>query len=113
MQISKINTYSAIAKSYQNKNNLVFKGVPNPQKTFSMSSSEFFNKYGGYKGIITYNQILMLKDVAEKSQKNGITPNLAIAFFADPLMDKMVATSQDDLLKGKASWSQIDDLDSV
>ena len=114
MLISKINTYSSIAKSYQAKTNQTFKGnLPSPQKCFSMSDSDFFYKYGGYKGIITYNQILSLKNIADQSQKNGYTPNLAIAFVADPVMDTLVATSQNELLKGKAKWTIIDDIDNA
>lgn len=115
MLISKINTYSAVAKNYQSKKNTPsFKGnIPDPKKCFSMSDSDFFYKYGGYKGIITYNQILTLKDTAEKSQKNGYVPNLAVAFFADPVMDKLVATSQEDLIKGQAKWITVDDIDNA
>ena len=113
MLISKINAYSAIAKNYQTKTNPSFKGVPNPQKCFATSNSDFFYKYGGYKGIITYNQIMSLKNLAEQSQKNGYIPNLAIAFFADPVMDKLVATSQEDLIKGNAKWTAVDDIDNA
>ena len=114
MMISKINSYNAIAKSYKTKTSPTFKGnTPSPQKCFSMSDKDFFYKYGGYKGIVTYNQIISLKNIAEQSQKNGNIPNLAIAFFADPVMDKMVATSQSDLLTGKAKWIEIDDLDNA
>ena len=115
MLISKINTYSAVAKSYQTKKaNPTFKGnVPDPKKCFAMSNSDFFYKYGGYKGIVTYNQILALKNIAEESQKNGAVPNLAIAFFADPVMDKLVAVNQDNLIKGNAKWISVDDWDNV
>ena len=115
MLISKINAYSTVAKSYQpKKTNQVFKGnIPDPKKCFTMSDSDFFYKYGGYKGIVTYNQILALKNTAEESQKNGVVPNLAIAFFADPVMDKLVATNQDNLIKGNAKWTDIDDLDCL
>lgn len=114
MLISKINTYCINSKNCTyNKNNQNFKGLPSPQKSFNMSNNEFFYKYGGYKGIVTYDQILSLKNVAEQSQKNKNIPNLAIAFFADPVADILVAASQDDLLKGKAKWTQIDDIESV
>ena len=112
--ISKINAYCAVSKNYQSKKaNLPFKGVPSPQKSFAMSDNEFFYKYGGYKGIVTYNQILSLKNVAEQYKKNGFIPNLAIAFFSDPVSDVLVATSQDELLKGNAEWTKIIDFDSL
>ena len=114
MLISKINTFNANSLKYQNKKQVSFKSnTPNPKKCFDMTDSEFFYKYGGYKGIVTYNQILALKNTAENSQKNGMIPNLAIAFFADPVADKLVATSQDDLSKGNAKWSEIIDWDSL
>ena len=68
MLISKVNVYTANAKAYQTKAQ-TFKGkLPEPKKCFEMSNNEFFYKYGAYKGIITYNQILSLKNLAEKYQ---------------------------------------------
>ena len=111
MLISKINLYTANTKNIQAKKiTQAFKGnIPDPQKCFEMQNDEFFNKYGGYKGVITYNQILALKNKAEKSQQQGHIPNLAVAFIADPVMDFLYVTSQTDLIKGKAKWTDISD----
>ena len=113
MLISKVNVYTANAKAYQTKAQ-TFKGkLPEPKKCFEMSNNEFFYKYGAYKGIITYNQILSLKNLAEKYQKNDYVPNLAIAFVADPVEDFLFATNQDKLIKGKAEWTDISDYESA
>ena len=115
MLISKINFYTPATKILPTKQGSVsFKGnIPEPKKCFELSSEEFHGKYGGYKAILTQNQIKALKKMSEHYEKKGVTSNLAVAFFPDPVADIFVATSQDDLIKGSAKWQKITDFSSL
>jgi uncharacterized membrane protein (DUF485 family) len=117
MLISKINSYSAIANNYQAKKNATtpsFKSYPSPKECFNKySSSDFFYQYGGYRGIITYNEIMAMKNLSEKSKEKGMSPNLAIAFIADPVLDTILVTSQDEMNSKQGSeWIDISDEDA-
>lgn len=115
MLISKINACCSKVNACQTNNmKTSFKGIlPSPKKCFDMPSDEFFYKYGGYKGIISYEQIMALKNLSEETKKCGMNSNLAIAFVADPVDNGLFATSQDDLIKGTATWTMISDYDSM
>ena len=115
MLISKINFYTPYAKTFPTKQGkLSFKGeIPEPKKCFELSAQDFHGKYGGYKGILTQNQIKALKKMSDHYGKQGVTSNLAVAFFPDPVADIFVATSQNDLIKGDAKWQKITDFDSL
>lgn len=115
MLISKINFYTPYVKSFPVKQGVVsFKGnIPEPKKCFELSNEEFQAKYGGYKAILTQNQINALKKMSQQYEQKGVTSNLAVAFFADPVADIFVATSQNDLINGNAKWQKITDFDSL
>ena len=115
MLISKINFYTPYAKCLQTKQGTMpFKGsIPEPKKCFELSNDELYAKHGGYKAILTQNQINALKKMSEHYEKKGVTSNLAVAFFSDPVADIFVATSQNDLIKGDAKWQKITDFDSL
>ena len=51
--------------------------------------------------------------MSDNYAKQGVTSNLAVAFFDDPVTDTFVATGQNDLIKGNAKWQKITDFDNL
>lgn len=102
MLISKINSYSAIANNYKTKNvtQPAFKKIlPEPKDCFQYTNQELLKKYGAHAEIVTYNEIIAMKNMAEeKSKPNGYIPNLAIAFWEnEPVGAHLMAVSQDEM----------------
>lgn len=118
MLISKINSFSAIANNYKTKNvtQPAFKSFPTPKECFNKYSTvEFAKQYCGYRGIITYNEIMALKNMSEESKEKGLSPNLAIAFWEnEPIGAHLMAVSQDEMNSKKgADWIEITDFDAI
>lgn len=118
MLISKINSYSAIANNYKIKNATqpAFKKIlPAPKDCFQYTNQELLKQYGAHTEIVTYNEILAMKNMAEeKSKPNGYIPNLAIAFVNDPIKNFLFATIQDEMNSKQGSeWIEITDEDSI
>ena len=116
MLISKINSYSAIANNYKTKNvtQPAFKAFPKPKECFNQYSGyDFFHDYGGYRGIITYNEIIALKNMSEKAKEKGLSSNLVFAVTSDSVSNYYFAASQDEMNYGNAEWTDITDMDSI
>ena len=117
MLISKINSFNAIANNYKTKNATqpAFKKIlPDPKDCFQYTNQELLKQYGAHTEIVTYNEILAMKNMAEKCKEKGYIPNLAIAFVGDPVKNFLFATSQDEMIFKKGTeWTEITDEDSV
>lgn len=118
MLISKINSYSAISNNYKTKNvtQPTFKSLPKPKECFTQYSNlEFAKQYCGYRGILTSNEIMALKELSDKTKEKGLSPNLAIAFWEnEPVGAHLMAVSQDEMNYNKdAEWVELTDFDKI
>ena len=109
MLISKINMYcaqSSACKKMSFKKN-------NKTQSSMLPGTEYTNNNCTYKGILTYKEILTLKELAENSKIGNYVPNIAVEIYPNSVADYIVATTQDELLKGKPIWIDVNDYDSV
>lgn len=114
MIIPKINAYVPKIKNYQVENKAIsFAKKPTPQECFDMTRSKLYNKYGGYCTILTYNEIMAMKDFAEKSKKGKYIPNLAIAFFNGAIIDSVNIATQEQIENKYAQWENITDVENI
>lgn len=109
MMIPNINAY--IPKNYQIKFKIQsFAHKMTPKECFEMSNKEFYDKYCGYCGVISYSEILAMKKFAEESKNSkGEIPDLAIAFFYNPVRDDIYVAAEDEIYNKDGQWANISD----
>jgi len=114
MLISKVDLYCAKSKMHQAKNsNISFKQATKTNGGSLLPGTEWTYKDKTYQGIITYKEILALKELAESSKKGNYIPNIAIKIQPTSVADFIVATTQDKLLKGNPEWVDVNDYDNI
>lgn len=112
MLISKVNLCAINSKKYQTPKKQVFfagNNISEVKKESTSCSNDFLKNCDGYKTIISYNEIISLKKLAEKSKINKEPDNLAVVFIGDAVGDIILATSQKNLIEGNAKWEDITD----
>lgn len=116
MLIPKISSYTFNVKKYQTMNkNVSFVGnkSSNVDNNCLQYDADFFKNCDGYKTIMTYNEVVSLKNLAEKTKVQDAPDNLAVMFIGDAVGDVILATSQKDMLEGSATWVDVTDYDKA
>lgn len=115
MLISNINLCSTQSKSYAYQNsNLAFqKTIKNKNYPTITSKEKFQSDNNDYKGVLSYSEVIALKEYADSIKIGKYTPNIAIEIHPDAVGNYIIVGNYDEVSKGKGYWVDITDYDNA
>ena len=117
MNIPRINAYASNVKNCgQRKNATSFrKKYPNTGWEIDPCNQRINStliRGVPYKTVMTYKEIMALKDFADSFEVKGERPNVAVRFVADCVGDWIGIKKQDDMMNDNVKWTDISDVDA-